>query len=216
MSYQAVVKQADDLWQRFAEQENLSDHQLDQFKTYAALLEEWGDRMNLTAIEGTKNIIRNHFQDSLEVGRFVDMNAVHTICDVGSGGGFPGIPLKIKYPHLEVILIEVNHKKITFLDTIINKLKLEGVMVYDLDWRTFLRTTDYAIDLFLARASLHTDELVRMFKPGCPYKASRLIYWASRDWQPGKKDESYVNSEYVYQLGSKKRRYILLGTPNKS
>jgi 16S rRNA (guanine(527)-N(7))-methyltransferase RsmG len=199
-----------DIWQKFAEQENLSAQALEQFKRYAALLEEWRERINLTTITGTANIIRNHFQDSLEVARFIDVKKVNTICDVGTGGGFPGLPLKIKFPHLSVVLIEVNNKKVQFLTTVIHELGLDNVTISDLDWRTFLRKTDYEIDLFCARASLHTDELIRLFKPGCRYKSARLIYWASHDWQPGQEEGPYVKSEYAYQLGSKKRRYILM------
>jgi 16S rRNA G527 N7-methylase RsmG len=107
------------------------------------------------------------------------------------------------------MLIEVNHKKIEFLSTVIQELGLENVTISDLDWRTFLRTTNDSIDLFLARASLHTDELVRLFKPSSPYKEAQLIYWASKDWEPGKKDAPFVKKEYSYTLGNKKRRYIL-------
>ncbi len=197
-------------WNDFAEQEKLSPQELTQFKTYAALLEDFRDRMNLTAITGTKNIIRNHFQDSLQLAQFIDMNDITTICDVGSGAGFPGLPLKIKFPHLAVILIEVNNKKIQFLETVIHTLGLKNVTVSPLDWRTFLRTSTYDIDLFLSRASLHPDELIRLFKPSCRYKNARLIYWASKDWQAEEVEGPYVKNEYDYKVGEKKRRYIVL------
>jgi 16S rRNA (guanine527-N7)-methyltransferase len=144
------------------------------------------------------------------------MQEINAIADVGSGGGFPGLPLKIKFPHLSVVLIEVNHKKVEFLETIVRKLKLDNVTISDLDWRTFLRTTSFPIDLFVSRASLHTDELVRLFKPGCIYNSSRLVYWASQEWEAGKKEIPYVKSEYSYTLGMKKRKYVLLGLPEKS
>ncbi len=211
MSYQDQNTKVEvDIWQSFAEQEQLSAHALEQFKTYASLLNDFRERMNLTAITGTENIVRDHFQDSLKLAQFIEMDKVRAICDVGSGGGFPGLPLKIKFPHLSVILIEVNNKKIQFLETVVSVLGLDNVIVSPLDWRTFLRTTTYDIDLFLARASLHTDELVRLLKPGSHYKKANLIYWASKEWQAGKIESPYVKNEYAYEIGSKKRRYIVL------
>lgn len=196
-------------WHLFATQENLTEPTVEAFKKYAALLEEWHERINITAIEGTKNIIRHHFQDSLRVADSIDFSTIKSIADVGSGGGFPGLPLKLKYPHLQVVLIEVSNKKIQFLETVIRELGLENVEVSPLDWRTFLRKTDYQIDLFLARASLHTDELVRLFKPGCRYHKARLVYWAAETWQPGPREEPYVKKSYEYTIGSRKRRCIL-------
>ena len=71
----------------------------------------------------------------------VDLNKVKVIVDVGSGAGFPGIPLKILFPHLGIILIEVNKKKQRFLQTVIRILELKDIEVCGLDWRTFLRKT---------------------------------------------------------------------------
>ena len=91
MDHEQNEKTIPDLWKSFAEQQNLSPLQLEQFTTYATLLEEWAERINLTTILGTKNIIRNHFQDSLEIAQFISMQEINAIADVGSGGGFPGL-----------------------------------------------------------------------------------------------------------------------------
>lgn len=197
------------LWQKFALEEHLSQHQLDQFKLYVELLEQWQPIINLTAIKGTENVINNHFLDSLKLASCIDMQQITTIADVGTGGGFPAIPLKIKYPHLKLILIEVNQKKVMFLLALVQAFNLVDVEVVPLDWRTFLRTTAYEVDLFVARASLHTDELMRMFKPGCHYSQARLIYWASQEWQPQESEKAYRVKECPYTVGNKKRRYIV-------
>jgi 16S rRNA (guanine527-N7)-methyltransferase len=138
----------------------------------------------------------------------VDCKEISSIADVGSGGGFPGVPLSILYPDMHVTLIEVNNKKIGFLYTLIDQLKLQNTYVSEADWRTFLRKTDHDIDMFCARASLHTDELLRALKPGCTYKDSQVVYWASIHWEPTEKEKAFIHHEYAYKVGAKKRRLI--------
>ena len=77
-----------------------------------------------------------------------------------------------------------------------------------MDWRTFLRKTDEPIELFVSRASLHTDELMRMFKPSCPYNNRQLVYWASVEWQITKQEEPFFEREIEYMVKTKKRRLI--------
>ncbi len=201
------------LWQQFVQAEQLSHIQERQFADFLALLIEWSENINLTTITAPSAVIKYHFQDSLILDRTIDLATVNTVCDVGTGAGFPGIPLAIKYPQLRVILIEVNHKKIDFLDLVIQKLDLENVEIYPHDWRTFLRTTDDTVDLFCSRASLHTDELVRVFKPGCRYKDAQLIYWAAIDWQAIDREKSFISEQVPYTVGSKKRKLVVMRRP---
>ena len=93
-------------------QVQISDEQLHQLKHYYSLLIEWNEKINLTTITEPLQMIAYHLLDSLMVGEFVDLNAIRVLADIGTGGGFPGIPLKIRYPHLDLYLLEVNHKKI--------------------------------------------------------------------------------------------------------
>ena len=204
-------KPPEKVWADFKEQERLTTEQLEKFQAYQALLSEWNKVMNLTAIRGLSEIVHRHFSDSMALRDFIDLTTVKTISDVGSGAGFPGIPLKIMFPNLGVILIEVNKKKQKFLRTVTQALELKDVVVCDLDWRTFLRTTEGEIDYFLARASLDPVELCRLFKPGCTYKQSKLVYWATRDWQPEEGVAGFVLDEFEYTLKRKKRKLVLMG-----
>jgi len=198
-------------WQQFLKKEELSSEQEKQFADYLLLLLEWSEKINLTTITTPSAVVKYHFQDSLYVDHNIDVATIKTICDVGTGGGFPALPLKIKYPHLRVILIEVNNKKINFLEEVIAKLTLENVEIYPEDWRTFLRKTDDEIDLFVSRASLHTDELIRMFKPSSPYKDAQLVYWAAEQWVPTKFEQPFVKKEVPYSTGPKKRKLVFFG-----
>jgi len=195
-------------WETFIASEQLHKDQINQFEKYLSLLLEWNKITNLTAITDIAAIIKYHFQDSLQAAKEVDFAMVRSIVDVGSGAGLPGIPLKIRYPHLFVLLIEVNRKKIAFLHAVIEALKIKSIEVYSLDWRTFLRKTVYNVDMVCARASLKPEELIRMFKPSSPYKKATLLYWASEQWVPGKKEQPLVKKEILYTVGNKKRKLI--------
>ena len=211
MSIKSLAEKTELRWQQFSKQDDLSDQELAQFKTYASLLVAWNKKFNITAVEEIPAIITHHFQDSLRLNQALDLSGSKTIVDVGSGGGFPGIPLAIKYPHLHIILIEVSRKKLEFLQAVIDALGLsERVSLFDNDWRTFLRTTDFDVDYVCARASLQPEELLRMFKPGSPYKDATLVYWASKNWEPSDKVRPFVHEYVTYKVGHKSRRLALL------
>ena len=197
-----------DLWQNFKKEESLSQEQVSQFKRYQKLLSEWNDRMNLTSITEISDIIEYHFKDSLSLGHSIDFKNIKMIADVGTGGGFPGIPLKIKYPHVQVILIEVVQKKIKFLQTVIQELGLTGIEVVSYDWLTFLRTSSYPIDLFCARASLAPHVLVTMFSSWCTYKKATLVYWASSSWTTTESVVPFFENEVSYIVGQKQRKLV--------
>lgn len=209
-----IIKQFGDSfekkWQQFVADHNLTQEQAQQFAQYMDLLREASQKMSLTTITKPENIVAHHFQDSLALGQFVDMSKVKGLCDVGAGGGFPGIPLKIMYPHIKLVLIEVNQKKIRFLRKVLQELGLKKSEVYPFDWRTFLRNTEYEIDLFCARASLQPQELLRMFKPGSPYKHAQLIYWASDLWESPERVAPFVQRQEPYKIKRKKRKLVFL------
>ena len=196
-------------WRQLQEQNQLDEKQLSQLKQYLQLLLEWNEDVNLTAIVQPYQIILDHFMDSLALTPAIDMNSVHMIADIGSGAGFPGIPLKIKYPDLHVVLIEVTGKKIAFLRAVIEKLALEKIELYTLDWRTFVRKTEYPVDVFVSRASLSLEELMRIYKPSSLYKQSRLVYWASKQWIPTNEEIPFIKDEFAYEIGNKRRKLII-------
>lgn len=204
-------KSPDKVWSEFQARNALTARQLEQFQKYETILTEWNKQFNLTAIHGTSEIVDRHFEDSLMLRTAIDLNSVKVVADVGSGAGFPGIPLKIMFPHLGVILIEVTKKKQQFLREVIKALELENIDICDLDWRTFLRKTESKVEYFLTRASLDPAEMVRMFRPGCGYKDAQIIYWASQEWQPAKVVVPYVLKEVPYVIKRKHRRLIFLG-----
>jgi 16S rRNA (guanine527-N7)-methyltransferase len=201
----SILTQLQDLINKYA----LTAEQAIKFERYLGLLIEWNKKFNLTAITDPDAIITHHFDDSLALAQHIDFNTINCTADIGTGAGFPGIPLKILFPHLTTVLIEVNNKKRTFLAHIIKELALDNVILYPLDWRTFLRATNYPIDYFFARASLQPEELVRIFKPTSPYKEATLVYWASQHWVSNKPEAPFIKTEIPYTLNATTQRKFI-------
>ncbi len=103
----------------------IDEHQAKQFYDYMNLLIEWNEKINLTAITNPEEIILKHFVDSLTIANEIKEN--ESIADIGTGAGFPGIPLKIIFPNNEVVLIDSLNKRVKFLEEVINKLELKNI-----------------------------------------------------------------------------------------
>ena len=105
----------------------LSDKQIAQFNLYYELLTAKNKVMNLTTITEYNDVVKKHFIDSMMISRVLDMKKINSLCDVGTGAGFPGIPLKIVYPHLHLTLVDSVGKRVNFLSEVVEKLGLEDV-----------------------------------------------------------------------------------------
>lgn len=112
----------------------LSDRQLDAFDRYAALLRDWNTRINLTAIVDDEGIVSKHYLDSLSILPAIDREQDRvaprslTLIDVGTGAGFPGLPVRIVRPEMIVTLLDSLQKRVNFLDTVISELALDGTL----------------------------------------------------------------------------------------
>jgi len=201
-------------WQAFAKQENLNEDELAQFKLYYEQLVTYNDDVNLTRITQLDEVLAYHFRDSLSVCHALPFNEIQSIADIGSGAGFPSIPLKIKYPHLRVTIIEVSGKRIAFLQRIVDMLGLQHVTLCQQDWRTFLRQHTNPVDYFFARASLAIPELLRVFKPSSHYRLSTLVYWASDQWQPAEDEIPFMQKSFPYTVGIKQRKLVFFVNPH--
>lgn len=109
----------------------LTDKQLGQFIQYYELLIEWNSFMNLTAITEFQEVIRKHFIDSISLVKAIpDLEKQYgTIIDIGTGAGFPGIPLKIVFPKLHITLLDSLKKRVQFLEKVVNTLELSEVFI---------------------------------------------------------------------------------------
>lgn len=107
----------------------LTDKQIKQFEKYYELLIEWNDKINLTAITDKTLVYHKHFLDSLSIRNVITDEPI-TLLDVGSGAGFPSIPLKILYPNIKVTIIDALLKRINFLTLLCNSLDIEAELIH--------------------------------------------------------------------------------------
>ena len=109
---------------------HLPPEQLRQLQLYLELLLKWNSKISLTAIRNPEGIVRRHFGESLFAGENLQADSVSSLADFGSGAGFPGLPIKIMAPQLQVMLIESQQKKATFLREVVRTLELKNVIVH--------------------------------------------------------------------------------------
>lgn len=145
----------------------LSTEQVDQFATYYQLLVEWNQKMNLTAITDQAGVYLKHFYDSLCVATFFDFKQSLSLVDVGSGAGFPSIPLKICFPQLKITIVDSLKKRITFLTELVNQLGLTDVSLFHQRAETFAQEKQHReqYDLAMARAVARLNVLAELCIP---------------------------------------------------
>lgn len=145
----------------------LTDKQIKQFGTYFEMLVEWNEKINLTAVTEKEEVYLKHFFDSVTPSFYIDFNEIETICDVGAGAGFPSIPLKIVYPHLQITIVDSLNKRIKFLNELAASLDLDKVNFVHDRAETFGKSQQYreSFDLVTARAVARLSVLSELCLP---------------------------------------------------
>ncbi len=206
----------------------LSDEQLEQFLTYYEMLIEKNKVMNLTAITDFDEVLEKHFEDSLSLIQAVDLEKSQAVIDLGTGAGFPGIPLKIAFPNLQITLADSLNKRILFLNDVIRELGLAGIDTVHGRAEDLAKNSDYRekFDLCVSRAVANLSTLSEYCLPFVKIGGKFISYKA------GECDEEVAASKSSvfllggkisdikkFELGESGRAFVIIdkvsGTPKK-
>lgn len=143
----------------------LNENQLEEFYLYMNLLIEWNEKINLTAITEPEEIIKKHFIDSLTISKYIEENV--NVIDVGTGAGFPGIPIKIARDSVNVTLLDALNKRLKFLNEIIEKNRLKGIQTIHFRAEEAGKNKNYRekFDIATSRAVASLNVLVEYLLP---------------------------------------------------
>lgn len=187
----------------------LSTVQKQQFADYTALLLEWNQKMNLTAITDIDEIYEKHFLDSLLPS--FDITIQGTFCDVGAGAGFPSIPLKIVYPDLQVTIVETLGKRINFLNALCEKLCVKDVTCVHARAEEYAQEHRESFDFVSARAVANLTMLSELCIPLVKVGGSFLALKGANG-----EEEYALASKAIELLGCKEKqrdeKYLLDGS----
>jgi 16S rRNA (guanine(527)-N(7))-methyltransferase RsmG len=165
----------------------LTPRQLDQFGTYYDLLVEHNDSLDLTRLRSFDDIVVKHFVDSIYFTEYVEIPS--PLIDIGSGAGFPGIPLKIFIPGLRLILSEPRKKRASFLETVVQKLRLTGVQIYP---HMVTGLSDFTVQGAITRALEPIDETLSRVSHFLP-RGGRVIFMKGPEADSDLREISDVN-----------------------
>ncbi len=130
----------------------VTDEMIKKLEKYYELLIEYNKVMNLTNITEKSQVYLKHFYDSLTLNKIIDLKEVNSLCDLGSGAGFPGIVLKIFFPNIKITLIDSLNKRINFLNEVITKLNLKDIEAIHIRIEDYAKESCKKYDVVTARA----------------------------------------------------------------
>ena len=143
----------------------LDDDKLAKLERYYELLIEWNEKINLTRIVEKEDVYLKHFYDSLTLIKAIDLNNVDSLCDIGTGAGFPGMVIKIVFPNINITLVDALNKRINFLNEVIKELNLDKIETIHARAEEYGKTNRELYDVVVARAVANISTLLEYSIP---------------------------------------------------
>lgn len=199
---------------RMAQEYNITvtDEMIDQFKAYSEFLVEYNEKVNLTAITEPDEIIVKHFLDSIALLSVVDVKQGATVIDVGTGAGFPGIPLKIVRPDIRLTLLDSLNKRLVFIEELLDIIDVDAKLIHaraeDVSRETPFRD---GYDLVVSRAVTNLPALVEYCLPYAEV-GGRFVAYKGPDWE----DEYKDSKKAISLIGGKFVKAHMLRLPDES
>ena len=203
---------------------NLIEANEKKFSIYYNFLIEENKKYNLTAITGKKEVYIKHFSDSLLMSETFDLNKNLSVCDVGSGAGFPGIPLKICFPNISLTIIEPTQKRVRFLRELCEKLQLD-VEIICARVEDVSKEYEESFDIVTARAVAGTNILLELLVKICKINGKLVLYKGNKALEEIETAKNAVKqlsltidsvNNYDLDDGYGKRYLIVLNKDNKT
>lgn len=199
----------------------VTDKELSQLDTIYKTLIDTNKTMNLTRITDKENVYLKHFYDSLTLAKVYDLNKSQTLCDIGTGAGFPGLVLKIFYPNLDITLVDSLQKRVNYLNKLIEKLNLKGIKAYHNRAEDLIKERK-KFDIVTARAVANLSKLLLWTMPLINKNGSFLAMKGNVEEELNhakdimKKNNWYVNKKEVFHLPNKEDMRTILEIKNKA
>ena len=176
---------------------DIDDEKIKLLEKYYELLIIWNEKMNLTAITEKKDVYLKHFYDSLTICKVIDLNKEDSFCDIGTGAGFPGIVIKIFFPHLKMTLIDSLNKRIEFLRVVCEKLDLTNVSLVHGRAEEFAKENRDSFDVVTARAVSSINVLLEYAMPIVKINKYFIAMRGIDDSESGSNALKLLNSKIV-------------------
>ena len=204
---------------------SLNETQIKQFLDYYELLVETNKVMNLTAITEFDEVIQKHFLDSLSLCRIYDLNREIRVLDLGTGAGFPGVPLKIAFPQIRLVLADSLNKRIKFLENVVGELSLQNVSCVHGRAEEMGRNKEYReqFNLCVSRAVANLSSLSEYCIPFVKEGGAFISYKSGEieeEANAAKKAISVLGGElreiYKFDLYEQKRSFVIIDKKKKT
>jgi len=188
----------------------LTNNQKEQLETYYEYLIEYNTHTNVTAITDKEDVYLKHFYDSITLSITTDFHKINNMLDIGCGAGFPGLVIKIVFPHIKLTLLDSNNKKTTFCKNLVEKIKLDNVEIINERAEEFIKNKREFYDLVTARA---VKNLAVLNELAIPYVKINGLFIAMKSNVDNELKESLKGIDI---LGGKYLETINLELPNNA